>query len=479
MKVFGLNRLAGLMLAAAIAGGPLAAPAFAQDAPAPAAVEAVTPTPAEAPPTASATEAPAAEAAAPANLLAHQAKLELDGAGTAWILTSTALVLLMTIPGLALFYGGMVRRKNVIATVAQSFAVTAVVTVVWMVVGYGLAFGVNADETMNRYIGSLAPAFLNGVTIDTAYSAAPGLPEFLWITFQMTFAIITPALIAGAFAERMKFSALLVFTALWSVLVYSPICHWVWGGGFLGGDGVLDFAGGTVVHINAGVAGLVCALVLGKRRGYGTDNMAPHNLVLTMIGASLLWVGWFGFNAGSEWAADGLASAAMLNTQVATAAAALSWMVIEWIERKKPGMLGLASGAVAGLVAITPAAGFVNPQGALFIGLLGGAAAYGGAVWLKRLLKYDDSLDAFGVHGIAGFAGAVLTAVFADAAINANGEGASVLTQLMGIGWTVAWSAGVTFLILMVLKFTIGIRVSDEGEVEGLDLALHGEALHE
>ncbi|MDO8321547.1 MAG: ammonium transporter [Phenylobacterium sp.] len=480
MKTFGFKRLAGLLAAATLVGAPLAFPAFAQDA-APPAAEAAAPAPEVAAPAveeAPAAEAPAAAEAAPA-LLAHQAKLELDGSGTAWILTSTALVLMMTIPGLALFYGGMVRRKNVIATVAQSFAVTCVVTIVWMAITYSLAFGVNPDENLNKYVGSLDVLFLSGVTTETAFSAAKGLPEMLWIVYQMTFAIITPALIAGAFAERMKFSALLLFTALWAIFVYAPICHWVWGGGWLSGAGVLDFAGGTVVHINAGVAGLMCALVLGKRKGYGAENMAPSNLVYTMIGASLLWVGWFGFNAGSEWAADGIASAAMLNTQIAAAAAALAWMIVEWVERKKPGMLGLASGAVAGLVAITPAAGFVNPQGALIIGIIGGGAAYVGAVWLKRLLKYDDSLDAFGVHGIAGIVGALLTGALADPAINSLGEGASVAKQSLGIIATIAWSGVVTLIILFVVKFTTGLRVSEEGEVEGLDLSLHGEALHE
>jgi len=417
--------------------------------------------------------------AAAQDLMAHQVALELDGAGTAWILTSTALVLLMTIPGLALFYGGMVRRKNVIATVAQSFAITCVVTIVWMAISYGMAFGVNPDPELNKYIGSFEVLFLQGVTTETAFSAAKGLPEMLWIIYQMTFAIITPALIAGAFAERMKFSGMLLFMVLWSLFVYAPVCHWVWGGGWLAGAGVLDFAGGTVVHINAGVAGLVCALVLGRRKGYGQENMAPHNLVYTMIGVSLLWVGWFGFNAGSEWAADGIAAAAMLNTQVAAAAAALTWMLVEWVERKKPGMLGLASGAVAGLVAITPAAGFVNPQGALIIGIIGGGAAYLGAVWLKRLLRYDDSLDAFGVHGVAGIAGALLTGALADPAINSLGEGASVMKQITGIGATVVWSAVATFVILMICKFTVGIRVSEEGEADGLDATLHGEALHE
>jgi ammonium transporter, Amt family len=297
--------------------------------------------------------------------------------------------------------------------------------------------------------------------------------------FQMTFAIITPALIAGAFAERMKFSGMMLFVALWSIVVYAPIAHWVWGGGFLGGAGVLDFAGGTVVHINAGVAGLVCALVLGKRKGFGTDNMAPHNLVLTMIGASMLWVGWFGFNAGSAVASNALAGAAMLNTQVATAMAALAWMAVEWFERKKPSLLGLCSGAVAGLVAITPASGFVNPQGALIVGLAAGVGCYLSAVWLKRLFKYDDSLDAFGVHGIGGIIGALLTGLLADAAINPLGEGASLAKQAFGVIFTIGWTALATYVILMICKFTVGIRVSEEEEVEGLDMALHGEALHE
>ena len=412
-------------------------------------------------------------------LLPHQVKLELDSGGAAWILTSTALVLLMTIPGLALFYGGMVRKKNVIATVAQSFVITCLVTVIWMACTYSLAFGTNDSESLQPWIGSFRSFFLAGVTTETAYSAAKGLPEMLWITYQMTFAIITPALIAGAFAERMKFSGLILFMTLWSIFVYAPICHWVWGGGFLSKWGVIDFAGGTVVHINAGVAGLMCALFMGKRKGYGSDNMAPNNLVFTMIGASLLWVGWFGFNAGSEWAADGIASAAMLNTQVATAAAALAWMVVEWVERKKPGMLGLASGAVAGLVAITPAAGFVNPQGALIIGIVAGAGCYAGAVWLKKVFKYDDSLDAFGVHGIGGILGALLTGVLADKTINSLGEGANILTQAKGVAVTIAYTAVATLVILVICKFTTGLKVSEEAEIEGLDTSLHGEALHE
>jgi Amt family ammonium transporter len=385
----------------------------------------------------------------------------------------------MTIPGLALFYGGMVRKKNVIATVAQSFAITCLISVLWLVVGYSLAFTNNPSEGLNKYIGGMGMALMSHMNMTSTNSLAATIPESVFMMFQMTFAIITPALICGAYAERMKFSALLLFTTLWSLIVYVPIAHMVWGGGILGGIGVLDFAGGTVVHINAGVAGLVCALVLGKRKGFGVDNMAPHNLVFTMIGASLLWVGWFGFNAGSAVSSGALAGAAMLNTQVATAAAGLTWMVIEWVERKKPSMLGLASGAVAGLVAITPASGFVNGSGALIVGIAGAAAAYIGAVWLKRLLKYDDSLDAFGVHGIAGITGALLTGVLADAAINPLGKDASLMKQVIGVSATIAWTAVATLVILYICKFTTGLRVSDEGEVEGLDLALHGESLHE
>lgn len=402
-----------------------------------------------------------------------------DSGDTAWMLTSTALVLLMTIPGLALFYGGMVRRKNVIGTVAQSFAITCLVTVIWAVAAYSLAFTANPDAGLNRFIGGLSQLMLGGVKMDAPNALAGSIPEYVFMMFQMTFAIITPALIAGAFAERMKFSALLLFTALWSIVVYAPVAHWVWGGGFLGSRGVLDFAGGTVVHINAGVAGLVCALVVGRRKGFGTENMAPHNLVLTMVGASLLWVGWFGFNAGSAVAANALAGVAMANTQLATAAAGLAWMLAEWIERKKPTLLGICSGAVAGLVAVTPAAGFVNPQGALIVGLVAGVGCYAAAVWLKRLARYDDSLDAFGVHGVGGIIGALLTGVFADAAINPLGKDHSILTQALGVIVTIAWSGVATFLILMVCRFTTGLKLNNEQQTEGMDYVLHGETLHE
>jgi Amt family ammonium transporter len=462
MKLTSLKGLAGLALAAGMAFAPLA-PALAQNA-----------APAEAAAAAPAAAAEAAPAAAPA-----PEKPKLDTGDTAWMLTSTALVLLMTIPGLALFYGGMVRKKNVIATVAQSFAITCLITVLWMVIGYSLSFTANPSEGLNKYIGGMGSALMSHMTMDSTNSLAATIPESVFMMFQMTFAIITPALICGAYAERMKFSALLLFTTLWSLIVYVPIAHMVWGGGILGGLGVLDFAGGTVVHINAGVAGLVCALVLGKRKGFGVDNMAPNNLVLTMIGASLLWVGWFGFNAGSAVASNALAGVAMLNTQVATAAAALAWMVVEWIERKKPSMLGLASGAVAGLVAVTPAAGFVNPQGALIVGLVAGVVCYAGAVWIKKLFKYDDSLDAFGVHGIGGIAGALLTGVLADPAINSLGKDATLMKQVIGVSATIVWTGVATLVILYICKFTTGLRVSEEGEVEGLDLALHGESMHE
>lgn len=414
--------------------------------------------------------------AAPA-LLAHQAPLALNEASSAWILTSTALVLMMTLPGLALFYGGMVRRKNVIATLAHSTAAFAIVTVLWFAVGYSLSFSAGGPTT-NGFIGGLEAAFLNGVSPATAHALAPGLPEFLWVAYQMTFAIITPALIAGAFAERIKFSASILFFFLWHLLVYAPICHQVWGGGWMGSLGVLDFAGGAVVHVNAGVAGLVACLVLGPRHGFGRDNMAPHNLTLTAIGAGLLLVGWMGFNAGSAWAADGIAAVAAFNTLLAAAAAAIGWTAVEWIEHRRPTLLGLLSGLVAGLVGITPAAGLVDPKGAFVIGLVSGPACYAGAVWLKRALKYDDSLDAFGVHGVGGIVGALLTGVLATAAINPAGEGADVLNQLIGLAAVVAWSGVGTFAVLMICKFTTGLRVAKDEEIEGLDYTQHGETIH-
>ena len=416
---------------------------------------------------------PACDAAAKPPVLSA---CKTDSGDTAWMLTSTALVLMMTIPGLGLFYGGMVRKKNVLATVMQSFAITCIVTVLWMVVGYSLAF---TDGSMNAYLGSFDKLLLAGVgtATVTVNALAATIPETVFITFQMTFAIITPALIAGAFAERMKFSAMCWFMALWLLLVYCPIAHWVWGGGFLGSAGVLDFAGGTVVHINAGVAGLVCAIILGKRKGYGTTSMAPHNLTWSFVGASLLWVGWFGFNAGSAVAASPLAGAAMINTQVATAAAALAWMFAEWIIVKKPSVLGIISGAVAGLVAVTPASGFVNPTGALVIGIVAGVLCYISAAHLKKMFGYDDSLDAFGVHGVGGIIGAILTGVFADVAVNELGKDASVMTQVYGVAVTLVYTAVATAIILLVIKAIIGLRPTDQGEEEGLDITLHGETV--
>jgi len=404
----------------------------------------------------------------------------LNTGDTAWMLTSTALVLMMTIPGLALFYGGMVRKMNVLATVMQSFAVTCLVTVLWMVVSYSLAF-----TPGNAFVGGWTRVMLNGMTVDSVNELAKTIPESVYMTFQMTFGIITPALICGAFADRMKFSALLWFIALWAILVYAPIAHWVWGpGGFLNDAGILDFAGGTVVHINAGVAWLMAALVLCKRRGYALAPMAPHNLVLSVIGASLLWVGWFGFNAGSALAANGNAGMAMAVTQIATATAALTWMFVEWALRGKPSVLGIISGAVAGLVAITPASGFVDPRGALIIGIVAGVACYWGATWLKNTLGYDDSLDAFGVHGVGGAVGAILTGVLAVAAVGGDGKSGliegnahQVLVQLYGVGVVVAYDAVVSLILLKLIDLAIGLRVDTDIEREGLDLAIHGEVV--
>ncbi|MCZ6496561.1 MAG: ammonium transporter [Alphaproteobacteria bacterium] len=404
-----------------------------------------------------------------------QAAPKLDTGDTAWMLTATALVLLMTIPGVALFYGGMVRKKNVLATVMQSFAITCLITIVWMAVGYSLAFGEG-----NAYVGDFSKAMLKHMEVGTL---AGTIPESVFVIFQMTFAIITPALIAGSLADRMKFSSLLWFVGLWSIVVYAPITHWVWGGGFLSQWGVLDFAGGTVVHINAGIAGLVAAIMLGKRSGYGTENMAPHNLTLSVIGASLLWVGWFGFNAGSAVAANGTAGMAMAVTQIATAAAALSWMFVEWALRGKPSVLGIVSGAVAGLVAITPASGYVGPMGALAIGIAGGVVCCWAATTLKQKMGYDDSLDCFGIHGIGGIVGALLTGVFAVKAIGGTagvleGNAGQLWIQCQGIFFTILWCAIATAAILKVIDLVIGLRVNEEDEREGLDLSLHGESVH-
>lgn len=411
-------------------------------------------------------------ATAPA--LAEDGAAVLDSGDTAWMLTATVIVLMMTIPGVALFYGGMVRKKSVLSMGMQSFAITCVVSVLWMICGYSLAFGDGG-----WFYGDFSLAFLQHLDVG---GLSGTFPETVFMTFQMTFAVITAALISGAVAERMKFSALMIFVVAFSLLVYAPVCHWVWGGGFLGSAGVLDFAGGTVVHINSGVAGLVACLMVRRRIGFGTENMQPHNLVLSMIGASLLWVGWFGFNAGSAVAADGVAGMAMAVTQIAAAAAGVAWMLLEWAISKKPSVLGIVSGAVAGLVAITPAAGFVGPAGALIIGLVAGIVSFLACTWLKRRLGYDDSLDVFGIHGVAGIAGAVLTGVFAIEGIGGTagaieGNGHQILLQLYGIAVTIAYTAVVTFVILKVLDLVIGLRVDDESEREGLDIRSHGESV--
>ncbi|MFQ5355843.1 MAG: ammonium transporter [Mariprofundaceae bacterium] len=401
----------------------------------------------------------------------------LNSGDTAWMITATALVLLMTLPGLALFYGGMVRKKNVLSVGMQTITIAALMSVLWVVAGYSLAFGEGG-----AYVGDLSKAFFAGISVDTLSGT---IPESVFATFQMTFAIITPVLIIGAFAERMKFSAVLLFMSIWMLVVYAPICHMVWGGGFLGETGALDFAGGTVVHINAGVAGLVTALVLGKRTGYPKEAMLPHNLTLTLIGASLLWVGWFGFNAGSELAADGTAGMAMLVTQVATAMAVLAWIFAEWVVYKKPSLLGACSGAIAGLVAITPASGFVGPIGALAIGLVAGITCFWSVAFLKKAMGYDDSLDAFGVHGVGGIVGALLTGIFAAGAFGGVGLadgmtiGSQLIVQLEAILVTVVYCGVATFVILKILDAVVGLRVTNDEEREGLDVTQHGEQVYD
>jgi len=404
---------------------------------------------------------------------------ELSAGDTAWMLTATALVLFMTIPGLSLFYAGMVRSKNVLSVLMQCFAITSLMTVLWVLYLYSLAF--TNGGAINAFIGGLDKAFLMGVSVNSILEDQT-IPEMVFMTFQMTFVIITPALIVGAFAERMKFSAMLIFMALWATFVYAPICHWVWGGGWLDDYGVLDFAGGTVVHINAGVAGLVAALMLGKRKGYPRVAMPPHNLTYTIIGASMLWVGWFGFNAGSELAANGTAGMAMAVTQIATAAAALAWMFSEWLSHSKPSVLGIASGAVAGLVAITPASGSVGPMGALAIGAASGIGCFFAATKLKRAFGYDDSLDVFGVHAVGGIIGAILTGVFAATTLGGAGFGegnttiaAQVVAQLIGVVATIIFTTIMSFIILKLIDIIIGLRVNEEQETEGLDIALHEE----
>ncbi|HEY2356411.1 MAG TPA: ammonium transporter [Phenylobacterium sp.] len=474
MKLIALKRLAGLALAAAVIGAPFAGPALAQNTAAATAAPAAAAAPEAA--------APAAAPAAAAPAAATPAPPKIDTGDTAWMLTSSVLVLMMTIPGLALFYAGMVRKKNILATLAQSFGATALITVLWMVIGYSIAFTDGGKN--NGLIGGVNYLLLGPMGLNSTSSLAATIPESVYMFFQMTFAIITPALIAGALADRMKFSAFLAFMGAWLLLVYCPIAHWVWGGGWLGKAGALDYAGGTVVHLNAGTAGLVAALMLGKRKGLGVENMSPHNLAYSVIGASLLWVGWFGFNAGSAVTSNVNAGMAAAATQIATAGAALAWMFAEWIISKKPSVLGMVSGAVAGLVAITPASGFVNPGDALMIGIAAGIVCYISAVHVKKMFGYDDALDAWGVHGVGGALGALLTGVFASNAINSASKGwihdhnpGQMILQFEDVGATFLYCAVMTFVILLAIKFTVGLRVSEEVEVEGLDINLHGEVV--
>ncbi len=398
---------------------------------------------------------------------------ELNQANTAWILTSTALVLFMTIPGLSLFYGGLVRSKNVLSVLMQCFAITCMVSVLWLCGVYSLAF---ADG--GAFIGDLSSAFTGP---ENAESMTGDIPESVFFMFQMTFAIITPALIVGGFAERMRFAPMLWFSAAWLVLVYAPVCHWVWGGGWLAEMGVMDFAGGIVVHVNAGVAALVAALVLGKRKGFPTTPMPPHNMTMTVTGAGMLWVGWFGFNAGSALAADGSAGMAMLVTHIGSASGALTWMFIEWKKFGKPSVLGIVTGMVAGLGTITPASGFVGPVGALVIGVTAGVVCFYATQYVKRTLQIDDSLDVFPVHGVGGVIGSLLTGVFAAASLGGVGlaEGVSisdqVVVQAIGIAVTAAWSGVISYALLKLLDKLIGLRVDEDEENEGLDVVLHEE----
>ena len=416
----------------------------------------------------------AQEAAAEAPPAAAEEAATLNSGDTAWMIVATVLVLLMTIPGLSLFYGGLVRAKNILSILVQCFAITCLMTILWLIYGYTLAYGEG-----NAFIGDFSKLFLKGVGVDTIDGS---IPESVFFTFQMTFAIITPALIVGAFAERMKFSSVLIFCALWFTFSYVPVWHMVWGGGLISGWDAMDFAGGTVVHINAGIAGLVTCIMLGKRKGYGSTAIPPHSVPLTVIGASMLWVGWFGFNAGSQLAADGTAGMAMLVTQVATATAAFSWMIVEWIKTGKPTAVGIATGAVAGLVAITPASGSAGPIGALIIGVAAGVVCYFCATSMKKALGYDDSLDVFGVHGIGGIVGALLTGVCAAEAMGGSGMaldsmGAQVFAQLKGVVVTIIWSGVVSVIAFKIADLvTGGARVGEDEEDQGLDLNSHGEA---
>jgi Amt family ammonium transporter len=421
-------------------------------------------------------------AAAPA--LAQEASSNIDAGDTAWMISATALVLMMTIPGLALFYCGMVRKKNVLATMAQSFACTALCSLLWFAVGYSLSFAGTGP-----WLGTFERLFLLGTTMESTSAFAPTIPELLYVVYQMTFAIITVALIAGAVADRMRFSAFMWFAAGWLILVYVPIAHWVWGGGFLASAGVLDFAGGTVVHLNAGIAGLVAAYVLGKRHGYGTDNFAPYDLSLAVIGTGLLWVGWLGFNGGSALGANSRAAFAITATHLAASTGALTWMFLEWWTRGKPSVLGLITGAIAGLGTITPASGFVLPWHGVVIGLIAGAICFWACTWLKLRIGYDDSLDVFGVHGVGGATGTLLTGVFAVAALSASpdspegspglleGNARQVLIQLYAVIAVLIWSGVLTYVLLKAISFLLPLRVNQQHEIEGLDVTQHGEAL--
>jgi ammonium transporter, Amt family len=406
-----------------------------------------------------------------------QEAVKIDAGDTAWMIVATALVLMMTVPGLALFYAGMVRKKNVLATMAQSLAAVALVSVLWFAFGYSLAFVGDGP-----WIGSFERAFLAGVTMDSVNPAAKTIPEALFALYQMTFAIITVALVAGSVADRMRFSAYLLFSAGWLIFVYVPMAHWVWGGGFLAAAGLLDFAGGTVVHLSAGIAGLVAALVLGRRQGYGTDNLSPFDLSLAVIGTGLLWVGWFGFNGGSALGANSRAVMAIAATHLAASAGALTWAAIEWMTRRKPSVLGMISGAIAGLGTITPASGYVAPWHGLVIGVIAGAVCFWACTSLKQRLNYDDSLDVFGVHGIGGLTGTILAGVFATAAIGGTagwieGNPQQLVTQLYGVGVTLVWSGAVTFVLLKLVGLFTPLRTTAQQEMEGLDITQHGEAL--
>jgi Amt family ammonium transporter len=421
-------------------------------------------------------------AASPA--LAQEAGSKIDGADTAWMISATGLVLMMTIPGLALFYCGMVRKKNVLATMAQSLACTGLCSLLWFAVGYSLSFAGDGP-----WLGTFERVFMRGIDMDSTSAFAPTIPELLYMFYQMTFAIITVALVAGAVADRMRFSAFLWFAAGWLLFVYVPIAHWVWGGGFLARAGLLDFAGGTVVHLNAGIAGLVAAYVLGKRHGYGTDNFAPHDLSMAVIGTGLLWVGWLGFNGGSALGANSRAAFAITATHLAAAAGAMTWMFLEWWTRGKPSVLGMITGAVAGLGTITPASGFVLPWHGVVIGVIAGAVCFWACTWLKLRIGYDDSLDVFGVHGIGGATGTLLTGVFAVGVLSASadvpagtpglleGNARQVLLQLYGVVVVLVWSGVLTYVLLKVIEFMVPLRVSEQHEIEGLDVTQHGEAL--